>query len=246
VGQAQSLAMHAMILAAGRGERMRPLTDRTPKPLLRAGGRALIEYHIDALVGAGVRDIVINHAHLGAQIEAALGDGSRFGARLRYSEEGEGALETGGGIFRALPLLGEGPFLVVNADVWTDYPFARLRGAAAQMRAGDDLAYLVLVDNPPHHREGDFALADGRVVDRTQPGAARLTFSGIGVYRAALFDGCQDGAFALAPLLRRAMAAGHVGGEHYAGRWVDVGTPERLAALDAELSRPGALHGEGG
>jgi len=245
VDQAQPMAMHAMILAAGRGERMRPLTDTTPKPLLRAGGRPLIEYHIAALVAAGVRDIVINHAHLGAQIEAALGDGSRLGARLRYSDEGEAALETGGGIFRALPMLGEGPFLVVNGDVWTDYPFERLSARAADMTAARDLAYLVLVDNPAHHTRGDFALVGERVRDDAPEAAARLTFSGIGLYRGALFAGCEDGAFALAPLLRRAMGQGRVGGERYAGRWVDVGTPERLAALDAELGGGAALHGEG-
>ncbi|MEJ2507877.1 MAG: nucleotidyltransferase family protein [Gammaproteobacteria bacterium] len=238
--------MHAMILAAGRGERMRPLTDSTPKPLLRAGGHALIEYHLAALVGAGLRDIVINHAHLGAQIESALGDGARYGARLRYSDEGAGALETGGGIFRALPLLGEGPFVVVNGDIWTDYPFEHLAEPAAHMKAGADLAYLVLVDNPAHHRDGDFVLQDGRVLAQGPAGAPRLTFSGIGLYRAELFAGCEDGAFALAPLLRHAMAAGRVGGEYYRGRWVDVGTPERLAALDAELGRTAAMRGEGG
>jgi len=237
--------MHAMILAAGRGERMRPLTDSTPKPLLRAGGRALIEYHLSALVAAGLRDIVVNHAHLGARIEAALGDGARYGAHLRYSDEGAGALETGGGIFRALPLLGEGPFVVVNGDIWTDYPFERLAESAARMTASGDLAYLVLVDNPAHHPDGDFLLQDGRVVDRAKAGAPRLTFSGIGVYRAELFAGCEDGAFALAPLLRRAMAAGRVGGEHFRGRWVDVGTPERLAGLDAELGGTAAVRGEG-
>ena len=215
----------AMILAAGRGERMRPLTDHTPKPLLEAGGRPLIGHHLTALAAAGVREVVINHAHLGAQIEAALGDGAVYGLRIRYSPE-ETALETGGGIFQALPLLGPGPFLVVNGDVWTDLDLGHLR------LAGQDLAHLVLVPNPSHHPAGDFVLADGRVVPE---GPARLTFSGIGVYRAALFEGCAPGRFPLAPLLRAAIAAGRVSGEMHAGRWTDVGTPERLAALDRAL-----------
>ncbi len=218
--------MKAMILAAGRGERMRPLTDTTPKPLLRAGGCTLIEHHIIALATAGIRDLVINHAHLGAQIEAALGDGAHYGVQIRYSAEGE-ALETGGGILRALPLLGTVPFLVVNGDVWTDYPYARLPQAPA------GLAHLVLVDNPGHHPDGDFALAGGKV---SADGAPKLTFSGIGVYRPELFAGCADGRFALAPLLRRAMADGRVSGEYYAGRWLDVGTPERLALLEQWLA----------
>lgn len=218
--------MKAMILAAGRGERMRPLTDTTPKPLLRAGGRTLIEYHLDNLVRAGITDIVINHAHLGAQIEAALGDGARYGARIVYSPEPEGALETGGGIQRALPLLGDGPFLVVNGDIWTDFDYACL----PRDFAGD--AYLVLVDNPAHHLAGDFCLRDGCV---TEDGGARLTFSGIGLYRATLFAGCLPGAFPLAPLLRAAMARGEVRGTHYTGRWWDIGTPQRLTELDRLL-----------
>lgn len=214
-----------MVLAAGRGERMRPLTDHTPKPLLEAGGRPLITYHLAALARAGVREVVINHAHLGAQLEAALGDGAAFGLRIRYSPE-ETALETGGGIFRALPLLGPGPFLVVNGDVWTDLHLGHLR------LADDDLAHLVLVANPSHHPAGDFVLAGGRVVPE---GPVRLTFSGIGVYRAALFEGCAPGRFPLAPLLRAAIAAGRVSGELHSGRWTDVGTPERLAELDRAL-----------
>jgi N-acetyl-alpha-D-muramate 1-phosphate uridylyltransferase len=217
----------AMILAAGRGERMRPLTDHTPKPLLEAGGRPLIGHHLTALAKAGVREVVVNHAHLGAQIEAALGDGAAYGLRLRYSPEAV-ALETGGGIFRALPILGPDPFVVVNGDVWTDFDLGDLGLAES------DLAHLVLVDNPVHHPAGDFVLEGDRVRDADGP---RLTFSGIGVYRPALFDGCTAGRFPLAPLLRTAMAAGRVSGEHYRGRWVDVGTPERLAALDRELRR---------
>ena len=214
-----------MILAAGRGERMRPLTDHTPKPLLEAGGRPLIGHHLAALARAGVREAVVNHAHLGAQIEQALGDGAAYGLRIRYSPE-EVALETGGGIFRALPILGPDPFIVVNGDVWTDFDPARLRLADA------DLAHLVLVDNPAHHPAGDFVLAGDRV---REDGGPRLTFSGVGVYRPALFDGCAPARFPLAPLLRAAIAVGRVSGEHHRGRWVDVGTPERLAALDLQL-----------
>ena len=216
----------AMILAAGRGERMRPLTDHTPKPLLEVGGKPLIAWHIERLAAAGHRHLVINHAHLGEQIEQRLGDGGAWGVDIQYSAEGEGlALETGGGIFRALPLLRD-PFLVVNADVWCDVDFADLHIAA------QDLAQLLLVDNPPHHPQGDFSLVAGRVA---QSGAERLTFSGIGLYRAALFDGCEPGAFPLAPLLRRAMDAGRVGGSRHRGQWLDVGTPERLRQLDQAL-----------
>jgi MurNAc alpha-1-phosphate uridylyltransferase len=225
--------MKAMILAAGRGERMRPLTDATPKPLLAAGGKPLIVWHIEALVRAGVRDIVINHAHLGRMIETALGDGARFGARIRYSPEGE-ALETAGGIAKALPLLGEAPFLVVNGDIFCDYDFAALPGLAA-----GDLAHLVLVPNPPHHPHGDFALAGNRVTaPPPAPGLPLHTFSGIGLYRPALFAGIARGEKAkLAPLLLAAMRAGRVGGELHAGRWTDVGTPGRLEELDQLLSR---------
>lgn len=220
--------MRAMILAAGRGERMRPLTDRTPKPLLLAGGKPLIQYHVERLAAAGVRELAINHAHLGGQIEETLGDGSRFGVSIRYSAEGEGqALETGGGIFKALPLLGPDPFLVVNADIWTDCPFGHLG------LSSDDLAHLVLVENPPQHRQGDFALDDKRV---RSDGSPRYTFSGIGVYRPELFAGCSPGAFPLAPLLRRAMAEDRVGGRLHRGRWFDIGTPQRLGELDDWLA----------
>lgn len=219
--------MKAMILAAGKGERLRPLTLHTPKPLVRAAGVPLIEYHVRALAAAGFRELVINHAWLGAQIEDYLGDGARFGVEIRYSAEGE-PLETGGGIFRALPLLGDAPFLVVNGDIWTDYPFAALR------RPLEGLAHLVLVDNPAHHPTGDFRLADGQVVDAA-PGVDSLTYSGIAVLAPALFAGCQPGAFKLAPLLRQAMADGRVGGERFAGRWVDVGTHERLAEVERLL-----------
>jgi MurNAc alpha-1-phosphate uridylyltransferase len=217
--------MKAMILAAGKGERMRPLTLSTPKPLVRAGGVPLIEYHLKALAIAGFTEVVINHAWLGQQLESYLGDGSQYGMRIEYSREGE-PLETGGGIFRALPLLGDEAFVVVNGDIWTDYDFSVLH----QPIAG--LAHLVLADNPPHHPAGDFTLVDGQVRD-AQPGAATLTYSGIAVLHPQLFDGCSDGAFKLAPLLRKAMADGQVTGEHLRGHWVDVGTHERLAEVEA-------------
>lgn len=220
--------MKVMILAAGRGERMRPLTDHTPKPLLRAGGKPLIVHHIERLAAAGLRDLVINHAHLGGQIVDALGDGSRYGVSIHYSAESE-ALETGGGIFQALRLLGEAPFMVVNGDIWCDFDPASL-----QLTAGD-LAQLLLVDNPGHNPEGDFGLEAGRVSN-----ARRFTFSGIGIYSPELFASCHAGRFPLAPLLREACDAGRVGGQLHHGQWLDVGTPERLAELDARLSgRPG-------
>lgn len=224
--------MKAMILAAGKGERMRPLTLHTPKPLLPVGGMPLIEHHVRALAAAGFTELVINHAWLGQQIEDYLGDGARFGVSIAFSAEGE-PLETGGGIHRALPLLGAAPFLLVNGDVWTDYPFADLRRPLDGLAHGG-LAHLVLVDNPAHHPEGDFRLVDGRVgVRDDQPG---LTYSGIAVLDPALFAGCRPGAFKLAPLLRDAMALGQVGGEHYRGRWVDVGTRERLAEAERLLT----------
>jgi MurNAc alpha-1-phosphate uridylyltransferase len=220
----------AMILAAGRGERMRPLTDRIPKPLLPVGGRPLIVHLIHQLRDAGIDDLVINHAHLGERIVEALGSGERLGVRIRYSHEAEGGLETGGGIFRALPLITTDPFLVVNGDIWTDYPFAQLPESLEQ-----DLAHLVLVGNPPHHPGGDFVLERDRV---RAEGAGRLTFSGVGLYARALFSGCQPGKFPLAPLLRAAMARDRVRGEQYRGRWLDIGTPERLSELDRELTPP--------
>lgn len=219
--------MKAMILAAGKGERMRPLTLTTPKPLVAAAGKPLIEYHLQALAAAGFTEVVINHAWLGQQIEDHLGDGSRFGLVIQYSPEGE-PLETGGGIRHALPLLGDAPFLVVNADIWTDFDFAGLRGPLAGQ------AHLVLVDNPDHHKEGDFSLIDGQV--RDQPG---LTYSGIAVLDPALFADSGAGAFKLAPLLRRAMGVGQVTGEHWRGHWVDVGTHERLAQVEQLLTERG-------
>lgn len=217
-----------MILAAGRGERMRPLTDQTPKPLLEVGGKPLIQYHIEALRDAGFRELVVNHAHLGNQIVERLGDGAQFGVHITYSAEPEGALETGGGIKQALPLLGEQPFLVINGDIWTDYPYQQL------YREPEGLAHLVLIDNPPHHVQGDFQLNGRRV---TTDGENKLTFSGIGLYRPDLFADSPGGAFPLAPLLRRAMQTGQVCGEYYQGRWLDIGTPQRLAELNRELLR---------
>jgi MurNAc alpha-1-phosphate uridylyltransferase len=222
--------MRAMILAAGRGERMRPLTDATPKPLLVAGGKPLIAWLIERLAAAGWREIVINHAHLGARIEEALGDGAAWGVHIAYSREGE-ALETAGGIATALPLLGDAPFVAVNADIHCDFDFARLRDA---LRENAD-AHVVLVDNPAHHPAGDFTLDQGRVGNAASP---RLTFAGIGVYRPRLFAGIAPGTRApLAPLLRDAAERGALSGERHAGLWTDVGTPARLAELDARLSR---------
>jgi len=221
--------MKAMILAAGRGERMRPLTDRTPKPLLMAGGKPLIVWHIENLAHAGFRELVINHAYLGKQVEDALGNGAQFGVSIRYSPEGE-ALETAGGIANALPLLGDAPFLVVNGDIFTDYDFSRLQRALNP----DLLAWLVLVNNPDHNGNGDFALLGEQVAEN---GDVMHTFSGIGVYRPELFSGIEIGSKAkLAPLLRVAMRSGKVGGEFHGGRWTDVGTPQRLAELDTSLT----------
>jgi N-acetyl-alpha-D-muramate 1-phosphate uridylyltransferase len=218
--------MKAMILAAGRGERMRPLTDVTPKPLLKVGGKPLIVWHIERLAKAGVKEIVINHAHLGEQIENALGDGSQWGVCIQYSPE-QIALETAGGIANALPLLGEEPFLVVNGDVFTDIDYANLTLQAAKH------AHLVMVDNPTQHPNGDFALIDGQV--RVE-GESKLTFSGVGVYHPNIFKEIVRGhAAKLAPLLRTAMTKGWVTGVKHCGVWHDIGTPERLKELDSVL-----------
>jgi len=217
---------------------MRPLTDHTPKPLLQAGGKPLIVWHIERLARAGITGIIINHAHLGEQIEAALGDGSRFGAHITYSPEGK-ALETAGGIANALPLLGNAPFAVINGDIWCDYDFAQLPARAAAMQASGDVAHLVLVDNPPHHPNGDFVLNGSRISPLPAsrlPLPVLLTFSGIGIYQPALFGGIPRGSVApLAPLLRAQIALGKVSGEHYRGLWADVGTPQRLAELDIRI-----------
>ncbi len=234
------IKMKAMILAAGRGERMRPLTDHTPKPLLVVGGKPLIEWHIDHLVGAGITDLVINHAHLGAQIEDALGDGSRYGAAIRYSPERPAALETAGGIVNALHLLGNEPFAVINGDIWCDYDFEKLPALAAALQANGDAAHLVLVSNPAYHSSGDFHLLDGRLLpandQRLTTNDSKLTFSGIGIYQPALFAHITRGTRApLAPLLVEQIAQGRVSGEHHTGHWTDVGTPQRLQELDNGL-----------
>ena len=223
--------MLAMILAAGRGERMRPLTYHLPKPLLQAGGKPLIVWHIERLVRAGITDLVINHAHLGAQIEKTLGGGSKFGATIKYSDEGT-ALETAGGIAFALSLLGNEPFAVVNGDIYCDYDFGNLPKLAAQMQRSQDIIHLVLVDNPEHHPAGDFGLQGMRVTNT----APKFTFSGIGLYQPELFAHIARGTKApLAPLLREQIALGKVSGEHHQGIWVDVGTPQRLDELDKQL-----------
>lgn len=214
-----------MVLCAGRGERLRPLTDRVPKPLIEIAGQPLLARHLERLAAAGFRQVVINTAHLGARIEAFAGDGSRWGLRIRFSREPEGALETGGGIRNALPLLGPAPFAVINGDVWTDYQLADLD------RELPGLAHLVLVDNPPHNPSGDFGIADGLLSDA----GPKFTFSGIGVYHPRLFGARAEPRFPLAPLLRLAMADAQVGAEHYSGRWFDVGSPERLARARAAL-----------
>jgi len=214
--------MKAMILAAGKGERMRPLTLSLPKPLIEVNGRPLIEHHIRALAAAGITELVINHAWLGAQLEAALGDGSQLGVTIRFSAEGE-PLETGGGIFRALPLLGSAPFVLVNGDIRTDFAFGTLALPAGR------LAHLMLVDNPPHHPAGDFGLVDGRI---TQDAPEKLTYSGITVLHPQLFAERTAGAFKLVDVLRPAIAAGQVSGQRLDGRWVDVGTLERLAEAE--------------
>ncbi len=211
-----------MILAAGRGERMRPLTDTTPKPLLAVRGRPLIEHHLAALARAGITGLVINLGWLGEQIRTHVGDGRRFGVSVAWSEEGYPPLETGGGIERALPLLGAEPFWLVNGDVFCEYPFA------PRPLAGGALAHLVLVPNPPQHAGGDFALVAGRVTNAT---VGRLTYSGLAIIDPRLLAGCKPGRFPLAPLLRVAADRGEVTGELFAGLWSDVGTPGRLAQL---------------
>lgn len=220
-----------MILAAGRGARLRPLTDRLPKALIEVAGERLIERHLRRLVGAGVSEIVINLGWLGAAIREALGDGAAYGARIRYSDEGWPALETGGGLRRALPLLGDGPFLVINGDVWTDYPLSQLL-ARAHGLPPRQLLHLVLVPNPPQHPHGDFALERGVIGERGE----RLTAAGLWVGRAGLLDGSPEaGAFSIVPYWRRAVAQARAGGERYDGPWCDVGTLQRRDALEARL-----------
>lgn len=215
--------MKALILAAGRGERMRPLTDITPKPLLPVAGKPLIEYTIEALVNQGITDLVINLSHLGKQIQQAIGNGKRFNATINYSDEGDSALETAGGIIHALPLLGSDPFLVVNGDIASDYAFGQLTNKPI------DLAHLVLIPNPLHHPEGDFGLENGMVKKQT---SEYFTFSGIGLYHPNLFAQTPPGKSKLGPLLREAMQQNRISGELHTGFWMDIGTPERLIELE--------------
>jgi MurNAc alpha-1-phosphate uridylyltransferase len=228
--------MKAMILAAGRGERMRPLTDTTPKPLLLAGGKPLIVWHLERLAASGFQEIVINHAHLGEQIEAALGNGDKFGLKLTYSPEPPGALETAGGIAHALPLLGDQPFLVVNGDIWCDWAPLQALSRARTLRQHH--AHLVFIDNPPQHPDGDFCL-DGELVRNAENcGGSTLTYAGIGIFAPSFFASVPGGAvMKLRPLLDAGIDEGIISGERHAGRWVDVGTPQRLAELDKELSQ---------
>ena len=219
--------MKAMILAAGRGERLRPLTDNIPKPLVRVNGRPIIEYTINALEVAGFKDLVVNLAHLGDKIEMGLGDGNRFKVNISYSREGMVGLETGGGIFRALPLLGTDPFVVVNGDIFCDFAYQILAGKPR------GLAHIILVPNPDHNPCGDFSLTDDGAV--YEGGNQSYTFSGIGIYRPELFEGCKDGKFPLAPILQQAIKRGEVSGEVYRGLWMDLGTLERLHALEKIL-----------
>jgi len=222
--------MKAMILAAGRGERMRPLTDTTPKPLLKVAGKALIEYHIMALVKAGIKDIVINTAWLGEQIRTYLGDGSKYAVNIQYSDEGEQALETAGGIIKALPLLCEDSnqnFVVINGDIWCDYDFSDLPASF------DGWAHLIMVDNPQHHSEGDFSLQDSGYL--SVEGEGKLTFSGIGLYHSMLFENITEKIKPLAPLLRESMQQKKITGEYYSGTWLDIGTPERLLELNQSV-----------
>ena len=221
-----------MILAAGRGARMRELTDGLPKPMIAVGGRPLIEYPLMSLARAGIEEVVINLGWHGDRIRDSVGEGRRFGLHVKYSEEGWPALESGGGIFHALPLLGAEPFVVVNGDVWSDYPLAALVARARALPA-DVLAHLVLVPNPAHNPAGDFALDDGRIANRE---GGRHTFSGLSVHRPEFFAGCQPGHFPLLPLWRAAADSGRMTGEIHRGAWSDVGTPERLAELERQLA----------
>jgi MurNAc alpha-1-phosphate uridylyltransferase len=229
--------MKAMVLAAGRGERLRPITDTLPKPLVRVAGKPLIVYHLEALARAGVRDVVINLSWLADELRTALRDGSEYGVRITYIDEGTVALETGGGIFNAIQFLGPGPFLVVNGDTFTDIDFGALLARADTDTRSGAWARLVLVPNPTQHPRGDFGLEGEQVVERQ---TGRLTYSGVGVYRPEFFEGCTGGKFPLLPLLKRAIAAGRLRGQLHEGEWCDVGTPQRLAELDERVG--GASH----
>jgi len=219
--------MKAMILAAGRGERLRPLTDETPKPLIKVAGKSLIEYHLENLAHAGFRDIIINTAWLAEKIHQQLGDGASYGVSIRYSDEGT-ALETAGGIIKALPLLGDDPFVVVNGDTWCDYDFSKL----PELKPGKQ-AHLLLVDNPDHNPAGDFALENGLI---RKTGSTMYTFSGIGIYTPAFFANQPEGALPLAPIIRSKSDNDMVSGEYHLGRWTDVGTVERLDKLEMSLT----------
>jgi len=221
-----------MLLAAGRGERMRPLTDTLPKPLVSVGNKTLIEWHLQALHDSGVRRVVVNHAHLGEQIVALLGDGSRYGLEIKFSAEPEGGLETAGGIMQAQPLLGEAPFMVINADIWTNYDFSAL-GSALR---GNALAHLVLVDTPDYKKHGDFYLTDSGEVQLKGAGKA-LTFAGISLLSPQLFASFKAGRLPLLPVLQKAIAANKVSGEYFSGEWQDVGTVQRLHQLQNTFAR---------
>ena len=221
--------MKAFILAAGRGDRLRPLTDKTPKPLLKAGKFSLIEYHLQNIRRAGISEVVINTAWLGEQIRTNIGDGSRYQLSISYSDEGDEALETAGGIIKALPLLDDEPFLVINADIWTDYDLSNLIDKNINTEA-----HLVLVDNPPHNSEGDFSLSDDQL---SNTGEHMLTYSGIGIYTRKLFEDYSSGKRSLAPILREKIDAHHISAEHYRGQWTDVGTIERLNELHSLLTK---------
>ncbi len=223
--------MKAMILAAGLGQRMQPLTLHTPKPLLEVAGKRLIEHTIEALVLAGITDIIINYAHLGEQFPKALGDGSKYGATIKYSPENDGPLETAGGIINALPLLGDEPFLIVNGDIWCDYPFTQL--IENQKARDTSYCHLVLVTNPDHNQSGDFAINDGLL---TEQGDNKYTYSGIGLYHPQLFSGLEVQTMRLKPLLQEAIASNKATGEIYTGAWSDIGTVERLNELSAQLN----------
>ena len=220
--------MKAMILAAGRGERLRPLTDSTPKPLLKVGEKSLIEHHLDKLAEAGIKEVIINIAWLGEKIQQALGDGKKYGLRIFYSDEGEQALETAGGIIKALPLLGDEPFLIINGDIFTDYDFKRLINFKLNSEA-----HLVMVENPEHNTKGDFALTDGWLGNS---GDIQYTYSGIGIYTKTFFAGCAEGIRALAPILKEKIAQKKVSGELFKNSWTDVGTIERLQALNNQAN----------
>ncbi|HLF30006.1 MAG TPA: nucleotidyltransferase family protein [Xanthomonadales bacterium] len=228
--------MRAMILAAGRGERLRPLTDERPKPLLDVGGRPLIEYHLEHLANAGFHDIVINQGHMGDLLRQVIGDGERWRVRIHWSNEQPRALETGGGIFQALPMLGPAPFLVINGDVWTDYPLSRLRAVKC------DWAHLVLIRNPDHNPGGDFSLHGARL---SNTGEALHTFAGIGVYHSRLFSHCSPGKFSVVPLLRAAIDEHLVSGELYCGAWADIGNLERLEAVRSSIAQAGSTPSAG-